>query len=114
MNKTKEQQIHRYREQTRGYQWGEGRQGKGRYRVGASLKKKIITGLFQDFLGGSDGKESSCNAGDTGSVPGLRRPFAEGNGYPLQHSYLGNSTDRGACWDTQSLGLQKSQIRLSN
>ena len=50
MNKTKEQQIHRYREQTRGYQWGEGRQGKGRYRVGASLKKKLLQGYSRTSL----------------------------------------------------------------
>ena len=36
------------------------------------------------FPGDSDGKESACNAGDTGSIPGLRRPPGEGKGYPLQ------------------------------
>ena len=35
------------------------------------------------FLGGSDNEESACNAGDPGSVPGLRRSLGEGNGYPL-------------------------------
>ena len=35
------------------------------------------------FLGGSDGKESACNAGDLGSIPGLGRSPGEGNGYPL-------------------------------
>ena len=38
------------------------------------------------FPGGSDGKESACNAGDPGSIPGLGRSPAEGTGYPLQYS----------------------------
>ena len=48
------------------------------------------------FPGGSDGRESACNAGDLGSVPGLGRSPAEGNGNPLQYSCLGNPKDRGA------------------
>ena len=43
------------------------------------------------FPGGSAGKESACNAGDLGSVPGLGRSPGEGNGYPLQYSGLENS-----------------------
>ena len=42
---------------------------------------------------GSAGKESTCNVGDLGSIPGLRRSPGEGNGYPLQYSGLGNSMD---------------------
>ena len=42
------------------------------------------------------GKESVCNAGDLGSIPRLRRSSREGNGYPLQYSYLEDSMDRGA------------------
>ena len=48
--------------------------------------------------GGSDGKESACNAGDLGSVPGLERSPGEGNGYSLQYSYQDKSVDRGALW----------------
>ena len=48
------------------------------------------------FPGGSDDKESVCNAGDPGSVPGSGRSSGKGNGYPLQYSYLKNTTDRGA------------------
>ena len=44
----------------------------------------------------SDGKESACNAGDLGSIPGLRRSPGEGNGYPHQYSCPENSMDRGA------------------
>ena len=46
--------------------------------------------------GGSDGKESACSAEHPGLIPGLRRSPREGNGYPLQYSYLENSMDRGA------------------
>ena len=41
-------------------------------------------------------KESVCNAGDTGLIPGLRRSPGEGNGNPLQISCLGNAMDGGA------------------
>ena len=54
-------------------------------------------GIYQGFPGGSDGKESACNAGDQGSIPGLGRSPEEGNGNPLQHSCLENPMDRGAC-----------------
>ena len=47
------------------------------------------------FRGGSDSKESTCNVGDLGSIPGLGRFLAEGNGYPLQHPCLENSMDWG-------------------
>ena len=47
--------------------------------------------------GGSDGKESACNAGDMGSIPGLGRSPREGNGYPIQLFFcLGNPMGRGA------------------
>ena len=42
---------------------------------------------------GSAGKESACNAGDQGSIPGLGRSPGEGKGYPLQFSGLENSMD---------------------
>ena len=45
------------------------------------------------FPGGSAGKESSCNAGDLGSIPGLGRSPGEEKGYPLQYSSLENSMD---------------------
>ena len=48
------------------------------------------------FLGGSNGKKSACNAGDTGLIPGSGRFPGEENGYPLQYSCLENSMDRGA------------------
>ena len=48
------------------------------------------------FPGGSDGKESACNARDLGLIPGLGRSPREGNGIPLQYPCLENPTDRGS------------------
>ena len=50
--------------------------------------------------GGSDGKESACNAGDQGLIPGSGRSPGEGNGNPLQCSWLENLMDGGAWWAT--------------
>ena len=52
------------------------------------------------FRGGSDGKESACNAGDLGLIPGSRRCPGEGKGSLLQYSFLENPKDRGARWAT--------------
>ena len=49
---------------------------------------------------GSDGKESACNAGDSGSIPELGRSPGRGRGHPLQYSCLENPMDRGAWWVT--------------
>ena len=48
----------------------------------------------------SDSTKSPCNAGDPGSISGLGRASGEGNGYPLQYSWLENPMDRGAWWAT--------------
>ena len=48
------------------------------------------------FSGGSDSKESTCCARDTGSIPGLGGSPGEGNDYPLQYSCLESHMDRGA------------------
>ena len=58
---------------------------------------------------GLDSKESVCDAGDLGLIPGLGRSPGEGNGYPLQYSCLENSMDRGTLWATVH-GVAKSQI----
>ena len=53
--------------------------------------KKVITRAYPgSFPGGSDSKESACNAGDLGLIPGSERSPGEGNGYPLQYSCLQN------------------------
>ena len=48
------------------------------------------------FPGSSVSIESACNTGDPGSIPGSGRSPGEGNGNPLQYSFLGNPMDRGA------------------
>ena len=60
------------------------------------------------FPWGSAGKESACNAGDLGSIPGLGRSPGEGKGYPLQYSGLKNSMD------CIFHGISKSWTQLSN
>ena len=52
--------------------------------------------IYMGFPGGPEGKESTCNAGETGSILGSGRSPGEGNAYPLQYSCLENSMDRGA------------------
>ena len=64
------------------------------------------------FPGGSDGKESACNAGGPGLIPGSGGSPGEGNGNPLQDSCPENSMDRGAWWATDH-GTANSQTRLS-
>ena len=55
---------------------------------------EVIAGSFPC---GSAAKESACNAGDMGPIPGLGRSPREGNGYPLQYSGLENSKDCIVC-----------------
>ena len=57
-------------------------------------KKNYRHTLQMGFPSGSDGRESACNAGDLGLIPGLERSPGEGNCYPLQNSHLENSMDR--------------------
>ena len=54
---------------------------------------RLPTPVFLGFPCGSAGKESPCNAGDLGSIPGLGRCPGEGKGYPLQYSGLDNSME---------------------
>ena len=56
-------------------------------------RDRLPTPVFLDLPGGSHSKESTCNAGDLGSIPGLGRFPGEGNDYPLQCSGLENSMD---------------------
>ena len=69
--------------------------------------------LQMGFPGGSDGKESVCNEGDPGLIPGLGRSPGEVNSNPLQYSCLENSMDRGVWWATVH-GVAKSQTRQSD
>ena len=54
-------------------------------------KDRLPTSVFLGFSCGSAGKESACNVGDLGSIPGLGRSPEEGKGYPPQYSGLENS-----------------------
>ena len=69
-------------------------------------RDRLPTPLFLGFPCGSAGKESACNAGDLGSLPGLGRSPGEGKGYPLQYSGLENSMD------CIVHGVTKSRTRL--
>ena len=53
-------------------------------------RDRLHTTVFMGFAGGSEGKESTCTAGDLGSVPGLGRSPGEGHGNPLKYSCLEN------------------------
>ena len=64
--------------------------------------------MEKGFPGGSDGKESTCNAGDLGSIPGMGGSPGEGKGSPLQYSGLENSMD------CTVHGVVKSRTRLSD
>ena len=70
--------------------------------------------LKSSFLGGSDGKESSCNVGDVGSIPQSGRSPGEENGNPLQHSCLGNLMDRGDGQATVHGAAETWQNRVTN
>ena len=77
--------------------------GKTRWR-----RDRLPTAVFLGFPGGSAGKESTCNAGDLGSIPGLGRSPGEDKGFPLQCSGLEISMD------SIVHGVAKSRTRLSN
>ena len=70
------------------------------------LLYNMISIITMGFPGGSAGKESTCNAGDLGSIPGFGRSPGEGKGYALQYSGLENSMD------CIIHGVAKSQTRL--
>ena len=71
-------------------------------------RRRLPAPVFLDFPGGSASKESACNAGYPGSIPGSGRSPGEGNGSPLQCFGLENSV---GCIVH---GVTKSQLRLSN
>jgi hypothetical protein len=66
-----------------------------------------------DFPGGSEDKESSCNAGDQGLIPESERSLEERNGKTLQYSCLENSTGSGT-WQATVHGFAKSLTRLND
>ena len=76
------------------------------------ISKRICRLLIRS-PGGSDGKESACNAGDLCSIPGSGRSPGERKGYPLQYSCLENSMDSGA-WFATVHGITNSWTQLSD
>ena len=79
--------------------------------IAAKIARFLLNTM--DFPHGSDGKESTCNAGDLSSIPGSGRSPEEGNSNRLQYSCLENFMDRGAWW-AKVHGFAKSWTRLSN
>ena len=80
-----------------------------------SVKINVVFHMLQGngeymYLGGLpswfSGKESTCNAGDTGLIPGSGRSLGEGNGNPFQYYCLGNLMDRGA-WQASVHGVAR-------
>ena len=69
--------------------------------------------IHQPIPSGSVVKNPFAKAGDTGSIPGSGRPSGQGNGNPLQYSFLGNPMDREAWWATV-LRVSESQIQLKD
>ena len=65
--------------------------------------------LTMGFPGSSTGKESACNMGDPGLIPGSERFPGGGHGNPLQYSCLENPMNRGT-WQATVHGVTKSQI----
>ena len=76
-------------------------------------KKSLLPVTLSGFPAGSDCKESACQAGDLGLIPGSGRSPGEGNGNPLQYSCLENSMDKGAWWATVH-GVTKSRTQLND
>ena len=82
----------------------------GTKRAGALVGRYDIIAV--GFSGGSVSKESACNAGDPGFIPGSGRSPGEGNGNPLQYSCLGNPMDRGA-WQATVYGIARVRHDLA-
>ena len=70
---------------------------------------KTFVSIEIGFPGGSNGKDSTCNVGDPGSIPGSGRYPGEGNGNLLPSSCLGNFMDRGA-WQASPCGCKESDM----
>ena len=68
---------------------------------------------MKGFPHNSDGRGSTCKAGDMSSFPGSGRSLGEESGYPLQYSCMENPTDRGA-WQATVHGVTKTWTRLSD
>ena len=77
-------------------------------------RDRILTPVFLDFPGGSDGKESACNVGDLGLIPGLGRTPGGRHGNSLQYSCLENPHGQRSLVGYIVHGVTKSWTWLSN
>ena len=102
--------------------WRVGLGGRGPQQPGRRCRCLSLLVLFPTLIrpilrcglpGGTDGKESACNAGDPGSIPRSGRSPGGGHGNPLQYSCLENPKDRGA-WRVTVHGVAKSRTQLSD
>ena len=106
-------QYHERQEGLRHLLEAEGNQGLGRLHAiyDPKLGKITIDRWFPQWLSKSELKESACNAGDVGTIPGLGRSLGERQGNSSQHSCLENARDRGASLAIVH-GVAKSQTLL--
>ena len=82
----------------------------GSQKKAREFQKNLYSYFIGGFNGGRDAKESACNAGDPGSIPGLGRSPGGRNGNPLQYGCLENSMGRRAWQALDGLhGIAKSQ-----
>ena len=79
----------------------------------ATIEYILLAVSHQGFPGGSYGKESACNVGDLGSIPGLGRAPGGGHGKPLQYSCLENPHGQTSLADHSPWGA-KSRPQLSD
>ena len=88
----------------------EGKHRRGLENLSIDTRVSIYGGTVvqEGFPDSSVGKESTCDAGDAGLIPGSRRSPGKGTGNPLQYSFLENPMDRGA-WRATVRGIAKSQ-----
>ena len=77
-----------------------------------TLESRLV-GEISGFPGGSDSKESACNAGDLSSIPGLERSPGGGHGNPRQCSCLENPHEQKSLWTTVQ-GVTKSWTQLTD
>ena len=79
----------------------------------SSAKIRKVVRYNMGFSRWLSGKESTCNAEDTGLIPGSGRSSEEGNANPLQYSFLENPMDKGN-WLAIVRGVTKSQTQLGD
>ena len=80
-------------------------------RVNITLRARFsLTILLRGFPGGSDGKESTCNEGDLGSIPEFGRSLGGGHGNPLQYSWQENPHEQKSLQGYSPCGHKETQL----